>query len=289
MKGEGLSKLTVHAVVHGMQSNVRHHDTIMKITLRLICILGLTVLIGHPVNAQVLFSDDFNSENGGTGAPNYAAFANWTVTRGAVDLIPYGGYFDFFPGNGLYVDTSGSIGAAGTITTKQSFSFVSGVTYVLSFDLAGDARDGAAKSVIVTVGTNGSILSTNITLPASAPLTLFSCPFTVTTPTNGSLSFAAGQGGDIGLILDNVQLNAGALSPPVFTSVGIANGTNCVASGTNGLVVGGYYVLASTNLMLPRPQWAIIATNQFDSLGHFAFTNHIKPNLPQQFYSILAY
>jgi len=261
----------------------------MRMKLCLIHAVCSTVLIGHPVNAQVLFSDNFNSENGGTGTPNYYGFAKWTVTRGAVDLIPYGGYFDFFPGNGLYVDTSGSIGVAGTIATKQSFSFVSGVTYVLSCDLGGDARDGLAKSVIVSVGTNGSILSTNITLSSSATLTRFSFQFTVATPTNGSLSFAAGQDGDIGLILDNVQLSVGPLSPPWLTSVAIANKTNCVAGGTNGLVVGGYYVLTTTNLALSRVQWTIIATNQFDSLGNFSFTNQIKTNVLWRFYSIQVY
>jgi len=261
----------------------------MKTASPFIPFVCLTVLIGHSVKAQVLFSDNFNSEDGGTGTANYSTFANWTVTRGAVDLIPFGGYFDFYPGNGLYIDTCGTVGVGGTMVTKQSFNFVPGVTYTLSCDLAGDARDGLDKSEIVTVGTNGSILSTNITLPSSAPFTRFFFQFTVTAPTNCPLSFAAGQDGDIGLILDNVQLTAGVLSPPSIASIALASGTNVLIRGTNGLVVGGCYLLSSTNLALPRLQWTIIATNQFDGFGRFAFTNKIAPSLPQRFYSIQVY
>lgn len=261
----------------------------MKIASIIVTVVCFSLMACRPITAQVLFADNFNSEGGGNGGANYSSFANWTVTRGAVDLIPYGGYFDFFPRNGLYIDTCGTVGIGGTLVTKQSFNFIPGVIYNLSFDLAGDFRDGLAKSEIVTIGTNGSILSTNISLPASAPFTLFSVNFSVATPTNAPLSFAAGQDGDIGLILDNVQLTAGVFPGPVFTSVRVVNGTNFVAAGTNGLVVGGYYVLVSTNLLKPRPQWTIIATNQFDGFGNIVFTNQLNLNAPQQFYSILAY
>jgi hypothetical protein len=35
---------------------------------------------------------------------------------------------------------------------------------------------------------------------------------------------------------------------------------------------------------LSASQWAIIATNQFDSVGGFIFTNALGPNEAQKFY-----
>jgi hypothetical protein len=58
----------------------------------------------------------------------------------------------------------------------------------------------------------------------------------------------------------------------IFTAGGWANRTN--------------YLIASTNLALPQPQWAIIATNFSDLAGTSKFTNAIPTGLPARFYSI---
>jgi autotransporter-associated beta strand protein len=70
---------------------------------------------------------------------------------------------------------------------------------------------------------------------------------------------------------------------PRFNSVGLV-GTNVVMSGNGGMVGSNYYVLASTNLLLPLAQWQFIATNQFDTNGNFTVTNLAYPNAPQRFY-----
>jgi hypothetical protein len=64
--------------------------------------------------------DQFNSENGGTPVLNYYGFADYTVSAGSVDLLG-NGYFDAYPGNGLYVDMAGSTGQYGALTTKAVF------------------------------------------------------------------------------------------------------------------------------------------------------------------------
>ena len=47
---------------------------------------------------------------------------------------------------------------------------------------------------------------------------------------------------------------------------------------------GTYYVLASSNLLVPLTNWTYIATDQFDSIGGFIFTNTAQTNSPQEFY-----
>lgn len=50
-------------------------------------------------------------------------------------------------------------------------------------------------------------------------------------------------------------------------------------SGVGGTNSGTYYLLTSSNLLVPLSRWTSIATNHFDGTGHFIFTN-----AAQQFY-----
>jgi hypothetical protein len=70
---------------------------------------------------------------------------------------------------------------------------------------------------------------------------------------------------------------------PVINSISL-NGTNLILSGTNGYATGTYYVLSSTNVILPLTQWTPLLTNTFDGSGNFAITNAFTPGMPQQFY-----
>jgi hypothetical protein len=162
--------------------------------------MALAALLGPlspGAHAGPILSDNFNSENGGVAQLNYTNFANFNVTAGSVDLIGNGN-FDFYPGNGLYVDLDGSTGQAGTLTSKLTFAPGS---YNLSFDLGGSQR-GVLDHVIVTLGD----FSTEITRQSSDPLALFS--FAFTTSVAGPLSFSNVEPGNIGAILDNVTVSA---------------------------------------------------------------------------------
>lgn len=170
---------------------------------------GLAALaLSFSANASVIFEDNFNGENGGVGALNYTGFANWGVSDGTVDLIG-NGYFDFLPGNGLYIDLDGSTSNAGIMT--HTLDLAAG-DYSLSFDLAGNHRNTANESTSVNVVLNaGSLLlsSLSVSLPAQAAFTRYSLDFTVTdawSPANISLSFAGFGGDNIGMLLDNVSL-----------------------------------------------------------------------------------
>lgn len=148
-----------------------------------------------------LFEDDFDAENAGVGVLNYTGFANWGVTDGTVDLIG-NGFFDFYPGNGLYVDLDGSTDDAGILTTTMTFALPEG-SYELSFDLGGSQR-GDSNDVTVTLG---GLYTDTFTLASADPLSTVSVPVAV--PAGGALvtlSFENAGGDNVGAIVDNVSL-----------------------------------------------------------------------------------
>jgi hypothetical protein len=73
---------------------------------------------------------------------------------------------------------------------------------------------------------------------------------------------------------------------PSFGNIQAESGVSgsFILSGAGGASNGTYYVLISTNLLLPLTNWTSIATNQFDSEGDFIFTNTAQTNAPQLFY-----
>ncbi len=74
--------------------------------------------------------------------------------------------------------------------------------------------------------------------------------------------------------------------PPGITNFSLAGG-NVVISGTNGQAGGTYYLLSTTNVITPRPQWHCIATNVLGANNYtFIGTNAVKANTGQQFYML---
>jgi hypothetical protein len=56
-----------------------------------------------------------------------------------------------------------------------------------------------------------------------------------------------------------------------------------VVSGPGGPPNSSFLVLGTTNIAIPLSNWTILATNYFDSLGNFSFTNTVNQAVPQQF------
>jgi tartrate-resistant acid phosphatase type 5 len=157
---------------------------------------------------------------------NYYGFLNWDVIRGAVDLVGMGSngkpLYDVLPGNGMYVDLSGTDPTTwpfpithspdglyyGKMQSKTAFSFVTGKTYRLSFYLAGNNvnRDGDFG---VDVSISAGVMSTkSIVIPDKLqPFTLFSYDFTVSGPASGKIIFDGyNVFVNVGLLLDRVKL-----------------------------------------------------------------------------------
>jgi len=91
----------------------------------------------------------FGSENLGVPQLNYYGFADFNVTKGSVDLIG-NGYFDSYPGNGLYVDLAGSTNQFGAITTKTVYG---PGTYTIGLSLGGPIYSGITDGAVVSWGT----------------------------------------------------------------------------------------------------------------------------------------
>lgn len=177
-------------------------------------VLGTVALGAKSQAATVLFSDDFNSDTLAlNGTPT-----GWTVTKGTVDIIGKNGsttLFDLAPGNGGYIDMDGSTNSQGRIRTAQTFNFVPGQTYTLSYQLAGSQRSASpSDSVRVLfrdVADAHDIISNQVhTLASATGFTTFTDTFTVSAPITARLVFSAisKTSDNMGLLLDNVKLTA---------------------------------------------------------------------------------
>lgn len=181
----------------------------MKLLKTAMSSLALTLAMVGTANATIIFEDNFNSYNGGMGALNYTGFSpNWTVMDGTVDLIG-NGYYDFLPGNGLYVDLDGSTSNAGIMGHLESLS---AGDYTLSFDLAGNQRNSANElttaNIAILLG-SGTAASANISLAQNVGFTTYSLDFTISELADPSVvmfSFGAAGGDNVGMLLDNVVL-----------------------------------------------------------------------------------
>lgn len=160
---------------------------------------ALALLTPLSATAVPLFSDNFDGEALGLNT----TLDNWTISDGTIDVIGNPGFFDFYPGNGRYLDLDGSSGNAGRITTNSTFSFLAG-TYTLSFQLGGSTR-GDTNSVTVALG---SIFSEVFTLASNAGLQTFTRTITLASAAgSGALSFDHAGGDNLGLLLDDVLLD----------------------------------------------------------------------------------
>lgn len=171
------------------------------------CLLGTSW-----ANAAIVFQDNFDAE----ALELNATLDNWDVTSGTVDVIgddgdPDPDFFDFLPGNGRYLDMDGTSNAAGTILSKTTFSFFSGITYTLSFSLAGNYRSAGAANIPPGFDTLFATIGGN-TLTANAwwqqPFATYTLTFTPVANFSSKLSFQAFGSDNQGPLLDNVVLSA---------------------------------------------------------------------------------
>jgi autotransporter-associated beta strand protein len=94
-----------------------------------------------------------------------------------------------------------------------------------------------------------------------------------------------GLGWNTSLLNSNGTISVVVNAAPLISSAS-RSGNHFVLRGTGGLSSANFYLLGSTNLSLPIPNWTRLQTNQFDSSGDFTITNDINPASPQTFYRL---
>ncbi len=189
--------------------------------------------------AGVVFTDNFNTENGGVTALNWGSFNNFGVSEGTVDIVFSGDYS--LNGGGSFVDLDGSTRDGGVITTLNSFAFSAGDVVSLTWEISGnqrgccDSNDDFFAGFIFGGATDIAGFSfTNFWAPANfgdysgitgissgdfvandAPWRTYGYTFQALTDGTLKLQFGTNNSNDnVGPLLDNVSLSIGAVPEP---------------------------------------------------------------------------
>jgi len=179
--------------------NAKH--LLLGLALGISTTVGLVTTVPSASAQTILLEDNFNSENGGVPKLNHFGLANWDVVDGSVDLIG-NGYYDFFPGQGLFLDLDGTTYNAATLVSKTAFNFNPGQVVELSFGLLGQDPYVAPQNNNLTVSL-GSLFAETFSI---ADIGLVTRQFTVEEFTTANLVFDHAGADGAGLMLDDVTL-----------------------------------------------------------------------------------
>jgi PEP-CTERM motif len=196
--------------------------------------LAAMALGAGAAQAAQVFSDNFNSENGGVAANPYTSFTNWTVNNGAF-TVEEGSVCNGGSGGCIGLDGSGGGPISNEFHTTQSFSYGAGAVVTLSYDIAGNHRDcdrcanddtyeaGFLYGVIPTTINDltvdgfdeGSLDETTgidlhgdgFPVPRLDPWTTHTISFTATQAGSVQIDFRSGSVDGAGPLLDNVTLD----------------------------------------------------------------------------------
>lgn len=194
----------------------------MKLRSLMASAFGVVALaqFATPASAITLLSENFGSGNqdqfnigvGGT------VGSTFKVTAGNVDLVgngvPPNGSYNFYPGNGNYIDLNGN--TSGTITSIGSFSFAAGDTLNLSYNYGNYGTNALGNGANIFLGTTQIGLINNVPFGSS----FFSGSYTSTQAFSGALSFVSTTPGSGGIVLDNITLDKTTAVPEPFTIIG---------------------------------------------------------------------
>ncbi len=169
--------------------------------------VALLVQVATPSDAATLISEDFNAAGPAFGVST--TIPSFTVTSGTVDVIGVGSGFDFYPGNGAYIDLSGN--SAGSIASS-AFSFNAGDTVTLTFSYGANGDNRSANISL------GSLFATSLTASQSSGsvFSTYTTTFTVSSATSASLLFTGTTPGASGFVIDNVVLTSTAVPEPAM-------------------------------------------------------------------------
>ena len=210
--------------------------------------LAASVAFVAPASATQVFSENFDSENGGLTALNFTGFSQFASTgMGNVDLVRTPDFGIICAGgSGSCVDLDGTPGP-GEIETLSSFSFAAGKRITFSFDVSGSQRGTIEDFLFGIRSQNGLIAYNNIRFTSTCcgsgaigndlvnNLDFGGIGFETQEPFgNISVSFDSGSTGsiklyfgslssdNIGILIDNVSLDIGSVPEPASWALMIA-------------------------------------------------------------------
>jgi autotransporter-associated beta strand protein len=173
----------------------------------------------------------------------------------------------------------------GQMTINGALFLTSGCTNIMEINAALGTNDSIAGTSSISYG--GTLIVTNLggTFAAGNIFKLYNgssygsgFDTIILPPLSGNLSWATTN-----LAVDGTIK---VVSPqPTISGISVSGSTISI-SGSGGAAFSNYYVLVSTNVTLPLGSWTSIATNQFDSLGNFNFTDAANPTVRQRFYAV---
>jgi autotransporter-associated beta strand protein len=178
-------------------------------------------------------------------------------------------------------------GAPGTLTISNTLALQSGSKTWMDVNASTLAHDLAQGLAAASYG--GTLTVSNLAGTPSAGES-----FQIFRAAGASGNFSGITPQLTGALRWRFDPDSGALSvvgtnwQPNFSSLTLLSKTNLVIWATNGVPDGTNYLLAATNLALPRANWTRVATNVFDAGGNLVLTNGINSSMPQRFYLILT-
>ena len=186
-----------------------------------------TLFLASSAGAVTLYSNNFNTENGGAGATRLniggiggGSLTGLTVTAGSVDLVRTPDFgITCAGGSGSCLDLDGSTGQSGEITSGF-YAFNTGDSVTFSFDLSGNQRTGGSDNFYAGFVFGANTLMTSYNLGGAwGPANVFNNIATTAVTTssgisgnsfaNYSINFVAGQAGTVAFKLGNSGFSNG--------------------------------------------------------------------------------
>jgi hypothetical protein len=184
-------------------------------------------------------------------------------------------------------ETTAGIQNMGTLTINNTVTFLAGSKAVVKVQYPGRSSDLITG---ITTANYGGTLQVNTTGGGAVlgdSFQVFSAAAHSGTFTSVTGSPGPGLAWSFDPNLGKITVIAGivpfTVSPHISTIT--LSGTNVILTGTNAQANAIYYLLSSTNLLVPVSQWKPVGTNITTAANLFNFTNNaVNANNPQQFY-----
>ena len=160
--------------------------------------VAAAMVLSAGAHAAPVYADNFDGDAQGLNV----GVTGWNLSGGTIDVVPVGGSFHFLgAGNGNYVDLDGSTGQAGTLT--QTLTGLADGNYALTFELAGNHRDGGTEATTIALsGAANTLLTPGMNDDAWYTIVGYASGGTLT------FSFHDASADNIGSLLDNVSVTA---------------------------------------------------------------------------------